>query len=169
MRSLLLVESFDLRLSNQYILIIGLCILLRVYQLILKKPPYATNVGARFIVQVTDFEFFVLQTTRRWPPIGAETCSVKSAQLNEHRHLLRTEVSTILVNQYILLRLIPSCFRFAKMCLSQVSLLSGCSPRYLTSSSQLCTVYMDRGACFPSCSECYVDRLGSVSIQSPFF
>jgi hypothetical protein len=29
---------------------------------------------------VTDFEFFVLQTTRRWPPIGAETCSVKSAQ-----------------------------------------------------------------------------------------
>jgi hypothetical protein len=27
-------------------------------------------------------------------------------------------------NQYILVRLIPSCFRFAKMCLCQVSLLS---------------------------------------------
>jgi hypothetical protein len=29
---------------------------------------------------VTAFEFFVLQTTWRWPPIGAETCSVRSAQ-----------------------------------------------------------------------------------------
>jgi hypothetical protein len=38
-------------------------------------------------------------------------------------------------NQYILVRLIPSCFRFAKMCLCQVSLLSLCRPRYLISSS----------------------------------
>jgi hypothetical protein len=38
-------------------------------------------------------------------------------------------------NQYILVRVIPSCFRFAKMCLCQVSLLSRCSPSYLTSSS----------------------------------
>jgi hypothetical protein len=38
-------------------------------------------------------------------------------------------------NQYILVRMIPSCFRFAKMCLCQISLLSRCSPRYLTSSS----------------------------------
>jgi hypothetical protein len=37
-------------------------------------------------------------------------------------------------NQYILVRVIPSCFRFAKMCLCQVSLLSRCSPRYFTSS-----------------------------------
>jgi hypothetical protein len=29
-------------------------------------------------------------------------------------------------NQYILVRVIPSCFRFAKMCLCQVSLLSRC-------------------------------------------
>jgi hypothetical protein len=38
-------------------------------------------------------------------------------------------------NQYILVWVIPSCFRFAKMCLCQVSLLSSCSPRYLISSS----------------------------------
>jgi hypothetical protein len=38
-------------------------------------------------------------------------------------------------NQYILVRVILSCFRFAKMCLCQVSLLSRYSPRYLTSSS----------------------------------
>jgi hypothetical protein len=36
--------------------------------------------------------------------------------------------------QYILVRAIPSCFRLKKMCLCQVSLLSRCSPRYLTSS-----------------------------------
>jgi hypothetical protein len=29
---------------------------------------------------ITAFEFFVLQTTWRWPPIGVETCSVRSAQ-----------------------------------------------------------------------------------------
>jgi hypothetical protein len=38
-------------------------------------------------------------------------------------------------NQYILVRVIPSCFCFAKMCLCQVSLQSRCSPRFLTSSS----------------------------------
>jgi hypothetical protein len=37
-------------------------------------------------------------------------------------------------NQYLLVRAIPSCFRLATMCLCQVSLLSRCSPRYLTSS-----------------------------------
>jgi hypothetical protein len=36
--------------------------------------------------------------------------------------------------QYILVRVIPSCFRFAKVPLCQASLLSRCSPRYLTSS-----------------------------------
>jgi hypothetical protein len=40
-----------------------------------------------------------------------------------------------LSNQYILARVIPSCFRFTKMCLCQASLLSRCSPRYLTSPS----------------------------------
>jgi hypothetical protein len=37
-------------------------------------------------------------------------------------------------NQYILVRVIPSCFCFAKMFLCQVSLLSRCIPRYLISS-----------------------------------
>jgi hypothetical protein len=32
-------------------------------------------------------------------------------------------------NQYILVRMIPSCFRLPKMCLCQVSLLSGCSSK----------------------------------------
>jgi hypothetical protein len=35
---------------------------------------------------------------------------------------------------YILVRVIPSCFHFAKKCLCQLSLLSRCSPRYLLSS-----------------------------------
>jgi hypothetical protein len=49
-------------------------------------------------------------------------------------------------NQYILERVIPSCFRFVKMCLCQVSLLSRCSPRYLTSSRGSCTFFIwDRG------------------------
>jgi hypothetical protein len=48
-------------------------------------------------------------------------------------------------NQYILVRVIPSCFRFAKMCLCQVSLLSTCSPRYLTSSRWSCTLFIWTG------------------------
>jgi hypothetical protein len=40
-------------------------------------------------------------------------------------------------NQNILVRVIPSCFHFAKMCLCQVSLMSRCNPRYLTSSSRV--------------------------------
>jgi hypothetical protein len=48
-------------------------------------------------------------------------------------------------NQYILVRMIPSCFRFAKMCLCQVSLLSRCSPRYLTSSCGSCTLFIWAG------------------------
>jgi hypothetical protein len=35
-------------------------------------------------------------------------------------------------NQYILVRVIPSCFHFTKMCLCQVSVLQRCSRRYLT-------------------------------------
>jgi hypothetical protein len=38
-------------------------------------------------------------------------------------------------NQHIFVRVIPSCFRFAEMCFCHVSLLSSCSPKYLTSSS----------------------------------
>jgi hypothetical protein len=46
-------------------------------------------------------------------------------------------------SQYILVWVIPSCFRFAKMCLCQVSLLSRCSPRYLISSSWgSCTLFI---------------------------
>jgi hypothetical protein len=44
-------------------------------------------------------------------------------------------------NQYILVRVIPSCLRFAKVCLCQVSLLSRCSPRYLTS-RESCTLFV---------------------------
>jgi hypothetical protein len=53
------------------------------------------------------------------------------------RSLLLVESFDLLPsNQYILVRVIPSCFRFAKMRLPHVSLLSRCSPRYLTSSSR---------------------------------
>jgi hypothetical protein len=45
-------------------------------------------------------------------------------------------------NQYILVRVIPSCFRLAKICLCQVSLMSCCSPRYLTSSWGSCTLFI---------------------------
>jgi hypothetical protein len=48
-------------------------------------------------------------------------------------------------NQYILARVIPSFYRFAKMYLLQVSLLSSCS---LFFSGELHIVYMDRGARF---------------------
>jgi hypothetical protein len=49
-------------------------------------------------------------------------------------------------NQLILVMVIPSCFRFAKMCLRQVSLLSRCSLRYLTSSSRgRCTLFIRTG------------------------
>jgi hypothetical protein len=68
--------------------------------------------------------------------------------------------------------MIPIFFRFAKMCLCQVNLLSRCSPRYLTSSSwELHTVYMGGGggSCFSSCSEFYLHRLGFVGFHSPFF
>jgi hypothetical protein len=45
-------------------------------------------------------------------------------------------------NQYILMRVISSCFRFVKMCLCQVSLLSRCSPGYLTSSWGSCALFI---------------------------
>jgi hypothetical protein len=49
-------------------------------------------------------------------------------------------------NQYILVRVIPSCFRFAEMYLCQISLPSGCSPRYLTPSSLgSCTLFVWTG------------------------
>jgi hypothetical protein len=50
-----------------------------------------------------------------------------------------------LSSQYILVRVIPSCFRFAKMCLCQVSLLSRCSLRYLTSSWVSYTLFIWTG------------------------
>jgi hypothetical protein len=46
-------------------------------------------------------------------------------------------------NQHILVKVIPSCFHFAKMCFCQLSLLSKCSPRYLISSSRgSCTLFI---------------------------
>jgi hypothetical protein len=47
-------------------------------------------------------------------------------------------------NQYILVRVIPSCFRFAKMCLCQVRLLSRCSPRCLAP-CRSCTLFIWTG------------------------
>jgi hypothetical protein len=63
------------------------------------------------------------------------------------RRLLRIESFDLhSSNQYILVRVIPSCFHFVKMCLCQVSLLSRCSPRYLTSSSRgSCTLFIWTG------------------------
>jgi hypothetical protein len=48
-------------------------------------------------------------------------------------------------------RVIPSCFRFAEMCLCQVSLLSRCSPRYLTSSWGSCTLFIWTGGHISLC------------------
>jgi hypothetical protein len=63
-----------------------------------------------------------------------------------------------LSNQHILVRVSPSCFHFAKMCLCQVRLLL----RYLTSTSFVsCT-------CFSLCSECYMDWPKFVGFHSPF-
>jgi hypothetical protein len=60
--------------------------------------------------------------------------------------LLAESFDLHLSNQYILVRVIPSCFRLAKMCLCQVSLLSRCGPRYLTSSSWgSCTLFIRTG------------------------
>jgi hypothetical protein len=68
-------------------------------------------------------------------------------------------------NQYILVRVIPRCFRFAKICLCHVNRLSRCSPR-----GELHIVYMNEGAHFFSCYVlCYMDRLGFVGFHSPFF
>jgi hypothetical protein len=45
-----------------------------------------------------------------------------------------------------LVRVIPRCFRLAKMCLCHVSRLSRCKPRYLTSSAWgSCSLYMCTG------------------------
>jgi hypothetical protein len=73
-------------------------------------------------------------------------------------------------NQYILVRMIPSCFRFTKMCLCQVSLLSRCSPRYLNSYFwESCTLLFEPGGGGPvcSCCECDMDRFAFVSFRSP--
>jgi hypothetical protein len=76
-------------------------------------------------------------------------------------------------NQYILVRVIPSCFHFAKICLCQVSLLSGRSLRFLTFTSwESCTLFIWKGgggAHFSSCGECDFNQFGPVSFYSPFF
>jgi hypothetical protein len=48
-------------------------------------------------------------------------------------------------NQYILVRVIPSCFRFTKMFLYQASFLSRCSPRNVTSFWESCTLFIWTG------------------------
>jgi hypothetical protein len=50
-----------------------------------------------------------------------------------------------LSSEYILVRVTPSCFHFAKICLCQVSLLLKCSPRYdVIFLTKLNVVYVDR-------------------------
>jgi hypothetical protein len=57
-------------------------------------------------------------------------------------------------SQYILVRVIPSCFYFARMCLCQVSLPSRCSLIFLTFPSwESCTLFIWGGAQFSSCSD----------------
>jgi hypothetical protein len=71
-------------------------------------------------------------------------------------------------HHYILVRVIPSCFHFAEMCLCQVSLQSRCSPRYSTSSRGSCTLFIwTEGAGFSSCGECDADRFRFVGFRSP--
>jgi hypothetical protein len=55
-----------------------------------------------------------------------------------------------LSSQYILVRVIPSCFHFVKICLCLVSLLSMCSLRFFKFSSwESCTlfIWMEEGGC----------------------
>jgi hypothetical protein len=49
-------------------------------------------------------------------------------------YLTTRKAHLIFTIHFDFVRVIPSCFRFAKMCLCQVSLLSRCSPRDLISS-----------------------------------
>jgi hypothetical protein len=78
-------------------------------------------------------------------------------------------------NQYILMMVIPSCLRFATICLYQVSLLSRCSLRYLTSSSWgSCTLFIWTGGggqvSFRVVNITWIDLdLGFVVFDSPFF
>jgi hypothetical protein len=59
------------------------------------------------------------------------------------KSLLLVEFDLCPSNQYILVRVITSCFHFVKMCLCQASLLSRCSLKYLTSSSWgSCTLFI---------------------------
>jgi hypothetical protein len=52
-------------------------------------------------------------------------------------------------DQHILVRVIPSCFHFTKMCFCQLSLLSRCSSRYFTSSQGSCTLFLRTGGHVP--------------------
>jgi hypothetical protein len=74
-------------------------------------------------------------------------------------------------NQRIFVRVIPNCLRFVKMCLCQVSLLSRCSPRYLTSSAlgELNLVYVQWGTHFSTCGECDVSGIRFIGFSSPFY
>jgi hypothetical protein len=73
-------------------------------------------------------------------------------------------------NQYILMRVIRSCFRFVKICFApdkspvkvQLEILD------IFFLGELHIVYMDRGARFLSYGESDVYQFGSVSFHSPF-
>jgi hypothetical protein len=76
----------------------------------------------------------------------------------------------VLSDPYVyFLRVIPSCFRFAYMCLCQVSLLSSCSSRYLISFSWgSCTLFIGPRIRLFLRNEYCVKLLVSVTFQSSF-
>jgi hypothetical protein len=73
-------------------------------------------------------------------------------------------------NQYILVRVIPSCFHFAKLCLCQVSLLPMCIPRYLTSPNygleyfKTLILQLGQKFCLTLLSETYSKRNGGRNV-----
>jgi hypothetical protein len=109
------------------------------------------------------YEYYAMLCSRYW----FDSCrmargAIRSLLLEESFYLCWS-------NQYILVRVIPSCFWFVKMCLCQVILLSRCNLRYLTSCWGSCTLFIwTRGAHFFSCCECDMDQLGTSSFHSPF-
>jgi hypothetical protein len=71
-------------------------------------------------------------------------------------------------NQYILVRVL---FTFCENVIVPAKSPVKVYPKILDIFflGELHIVYMDWGACFSSCSECYVDRLEFVGYGSPFF
>jgi hypothetical protein len=72
-------------------------------------------------------------------------------------------------NQYVLVRVIPTCFRFAKMCLCQEFPVKVQPEILILFLGELRVDYMDWWARFSSYGESAMDRLRSIGVHSPFF